>query len=235
MVGLYEGGNEPPGSLKAIFYPIRKDNNYDENCFTKYGLSTLHVARNGPEVHSASYKIEYRVKGGQSMVPTTPPQSSAEAMESMGALPPCPQVHSWHVIIIIISADVRIMRLDLQFKLTDLQCDIRRCARRKVGQSPRKCLDGIRTRNVLSLCLRRRNEVKVEGKTTRDSSSSYRAPRLVCQWQSGEVNQKPELQMFSLGPCFVFVEKEWVVYHRVRLYFVARLRYNTVICGWYGT
>ncbi|KAJ4429118.1 hypothetical protein ANN_26119 [Periplaneta americana] len=37
--------------------------------------------RNGSEAHSASYKIEYRVfpgvKGGQSVVPTTPPHSSA--------------------------------------------------------------------------------------------------------------------------------------------------------------
>ncbi|KAJ4436531.1 hypothetical protein ANN_16562 [Periplaneta americana] len=44
--------------------------------------------QNGAEVHSASYKIEYRVfpgvKGGQSVVPTTPPHSSAEVMESMG-------------------------------------------------------------------------------------------------------------------------------------------------------
>ncbi|KAJ4432657.1 hypothetical protein ANN_21280 [Periplaneta americana] len=43
---------------------------------------------NGPEIHSASYKIEYRVfpgvKGGQSVVAITPPHSSAEALESMG-------------------------------------------------------------------------------------------------------------------------------------------------------
>ncbi|KAJ4428867.1 hypothetical protein ANN_25860 [Periplaneta americana] len=52
------------------------------------GFFSLPNFQNGPEVHSASYKIEYRVfpgvKGGQSVVPTTPPHSSAEVMESMG-------------------------------------------------------------------------------------------------------------------------------------------------------
>ncbi|KAJ4436025.1 hypothetical protein ANN_18651 [Periplaneta americana] len=37
------------------------------------------------------------VKGGQSVVPTTPPQSSAEVMESMGLYFHAPQVPSWHV------------------------------------------------------------------------------------------------------------------------------------------
>ncbi|KAJ4434286.1 hypothetical protein ANN_22838 [Periplaneta americana] len=37
------------------------------------------------------------VKGGQSVVPTTPPHSSAEVMESMGLYLHAPQVPSWHV------------------------------------------------------------------------------------------------------------------------------------------
>ncbi|KAJ4435802.1 hypothetical protein ANN_18421 [Periplaneta americana] len=37
------------------------------------------------------------VKGGQSVVPTTPPHSSAEVMESMGLYLHAPQVSSWHV------------------------------------------------------------------------------------------------------------------------------------------
>ncbi|KAJ4450834.1 hypothetical protein ANN_02265 [Periplaneta americana] len=57
--------------------------------------------RDGPEVHSASYKIEYRVfpgvKGGQSVVPTTPPHFSAKVKESMGLYLHAPQVPSWHV------------------------------------------------------------------------------------------------------------------------------------------
>ncbi|KAJ4442317.1 hypothetical protein ANN_03903 [Periplaneta americana] len=50
--------------------------------------------KNGTEVHSASYKLSTvsfpGVKGGQSVVPTTPPHSSAEVMESMGftSMPP---------------------------------------------------------------------------------------------------------------------------------------------------
>ncbi|KAJ4438568.1 hypothetical protein ANN_14515 [Periplaneta americana] len=39
------------------------------------------------------------VKGGQSVVPTTPPHSSAEVMESMGLYFDAPQVPSWHKII----------------------------------------------------------------------------------------------------------------------------------------
>ncbi|KAJ4443810.1 hypothetical protein ANN_05591 [Periplaneta americana] len=46
------------------------------------------ILQNGPEVHSASYKIEYRVfPGGKRRSErgaTTPPHSSAEVMESMG-------------------------------------------------------------------------------------------------------------------------------------------------------
>ncbi|KAJ4449258.1 hypothetical protein ANN_00655 [Periplaneta americana] len=53
---------------------------------------------NGPEVHSASYKIEYRVfpgvKDGQSVVSTTPPDSSAEVMESMELYLHAPHVPS---------------------------------------------------------------------------------------------------------------------------------------------
>ncbi|KAJ4449920.1 hypothetical protein ANN_01327 [Periplaneta americana] len=37
------------------------------------------------------------VKGGQSVVPTTPPHSSAEVMESMGLYLHAPQMPSWHV------------------------------------------------------------------------------------------------------------------------------------------
>ncbi|KAJ4439530.1 hypothetical protein ANN_07654 [Periplaneta americana] len=100
MAGLCEGSNEPPGSLKASNSVGRA---------AGYGLEgpgfdpggdriffSLPNFQNSPEVHSASYKIEYRVfpgvKGGQSVVPTTPPHSSAEVMESMGLYLHAPQV-----------------------------------------------------------------------------------------------------------------------------------------------
>ncbi|KAJ4429992.1 hypothetical protein ANN_22196 [Periplaneta americana] len=61
------------------------------------GFSSLPNFQNGPEVYSPSYKIEYRVffgvKGGQSVVPTTPPHSSA-VVKKAWALPSCPQVPS---------------------------------------------------------------------------------------------------------------------------------------------
>ncbi|KAJ4445815.1 hypothetical protein ANN_12500 [Periplaneta americana] len=56
---------------------------------------------NGPEVHHPPIKLSTGsfpgVKGGQSVVPTTPPHSSAEVMESMGLYLHAPQVPSWHV------------------------------------------------------------------------------------------------------------------------------------------
>ncbi|KAJ4436791.1 hypothetical protein ANN_16923 [Periplaneta americana] len=57
--------------------------------------------RNGPEFTQPPIKLSTGsfpgVKGGQSVVPTTPPHSSAEVMESMGLYLHAPQVPSWHV------------------------------------------------------------------------------------------------------------------------------------------
>ncbi|KAJ4449113.1 hypothetical protein ANN_00508 [Periplaneta americana] len=52
------------------------------------------------------------VKGGRSVVPTTPPHSSAEVMESMGLYLHAPQVPSWHVTGIPLP-----LPLDVQFKV----------------------------------------------------------------------------------------------------------------------
>ncbi|KAJ4428875.1 hypothetical protein ANN_25868 [Periplaneta americana] len=96
MAGLCEGGNEPSGSLKAICgrvaqlveqlamdWKVRGSIPGGDRIFSR-----CQAFRTAPRFTQPPIKLSTGsfpgVKGGQSVVPTTPSHSSAEVMESMG-------------------------------------------------------------------------------------------------------------------------------------------------------
>ncbi|KAJ4432452.1 hypothetical protein ANN_21071 [Periplaneta americana] len=108
MAGLCEGGNEPPGSLKArkeLCCLIRRcpkkgscvlnrDPGPQRRLFASHCIwwnkeePAVIYPGTAPRYTQPPIKLSTGsfpgVKGGQSVVPTTPPHSSAEVMESMG-------------------------------------------------------------------------------------------------------------------------------------------------------
>ncbi|KAJ4429660.1 hypothetical protein ANN_21861 [Periplaneta americana] len=121
MEGLCEGGNEPSGSLKAILaageYASSSSLLHDDTLLTRYPfqrvLTTTGVERTVEEriVQEAGTAPRFTqppiklstgsfpgVKDGQSVVPTTPPHSSAEVMESMRLYLHLPQVQR-HILV----------------------------------------------------------------------------------------------------------------------------------------